>query len=101
MPNSNQKRAYIRPNDFSSFAQAKGISGTCPSCGRDDIELISHGSGDVTQGLPYGTEGMMLAAGYMLEVFPVECSNCGYLWLYNRKAIVDWLQNKEQEEHDK
>ncbi|MDO3616656.1 hypothetical protein SNK19_21130 [Ralstonia pseudosolanacearum] len=94
----NTKRAYIRPDDFNRFAQAKEITGVCPSCGKSEIALITHGSGEATQGLPYGRDGMALAAGYLFEVLPIECGNCGYLWLYNRKTIIDWLAKQAQEQ---
>lgn len=95
-------RAPISPEDFNRFAKAKGITAICPSCGLSGITLIAHGSMDgipgASHGLPYGTEGMALASGYLFEVFPIECSNCGYLWLYNRQTVADWLAAQNQEE---
>ena len=97
-------RAPINPEDFNRFAKAKGITATCPSCGKSGIPLIAHGSMEgipgASHGLPYGTEGMALAAGYLFEVYPIECSNCGYLWLYNRKTVADWLATQNQEEEN-
>lgn len=85
------KFRFITPAEFARYAGAKGVSGTCPSCGRDDVTLTSHGSGSLANGLAYTREGVALASGFAFEVFPVECGNCGYLWNYNRKTIADWL----------
>lgn len=91
--NDAQKSEFrpVSPEEFSKYADAKGLLPSCPSCGREGVQRISHGSGSVAQGLAYSKGGMAFAAGYVLEVLPVECGNCGYLWLYNRKTITAWL----------
>ncbi len=107
MSNDTKQSSIISAEDFNRFAQAKGVTGVCPSCGASEIALIAHGAMEgipgASHGLSYGVDGEALAAGYLFEVFPIECDNCGYLWLYNRKTIADWLaaQDKEQDHDNK
>lgn len=76
---------------FARFADAKGVTLKCYSCGQEDKGWTVYN----TSGLPASLVGtrkrQMLISPPVITVVPVHCNNCGYVREFDRELIVKWL----------
>jgi len=91
-----EENSMLRPiklPDAIRFFEAKGVSRKCPSCGHDECDVIDEDRADVHLALPGFTYG-----GYdfdratMFGVYGLTCTDCGYMRLYRRSVIVQWIE---------
>ncbi|MCP1544553.1 hypothetical protein [Methylorubrum extorquens] len=81
-------------DDFVRFANEKGISKSCPACGTQNWVVSidvrdSHIPAIIAKRIPdNGSE-------FSLPVVLNECSNCGYLRLFQRDKVEEFLNNEE------
>ncbi len=84
----------IRVSDAIRFFEAKGVSRKCPSCGQEACDLVDEARADVHFALPgfkFG-EYDISQADMMLGLFVLTCKECGFVRLYHRSVIAEWVQ---------
>jgi Zn ribbon nucleic-acid-binding protein len=81
----------ISSGAFAKFALWKEIPlERCLSCGIEHPSLLVHENAGVSTALVYSKGPAAMPSA--LEVITVECENCGFLWLYNRRSIAKKLK---------
>ena len=90
--------APIKLSDAIRFLEAKGVSRNCPSCGHDTCDLIDEGRADMHLALPGFSFGSYdISRATMFGIFALCCADCGFVRLFHRSVIEDWIgQNPEK-----
>lgn len=87
----------IKLPDAIRFLEAKGISRSCPACGHDNCDLIDEQQGDLHFALPgFRFGGYDITRADMLGLFALTCVDCGFVRLFHRSVIVDWIERNPQ-----
>lgn len=84
----------LKGSDLQDYMEAKGITFQCPSCGNDQVSIISHGADDPLHILAMPRVHPEEMAGDSLEMVGLACRNCGNMRMFAARDVVEW---KEQE----
>ena len=91
---TDDKDNRITTRRFAEYATRRGISiNVCPSCGQESPKLLVHEHERTSTALGYATDSMLHTGA--LPLVTVECDNCGYLWLYNRRSVQEKMERDD------
>ena len=82
----------IKTADAIRFFEAKGIKRSCPSCGHDKCDLVNEEHGHSYFALPGFRFGGFDMSRDLLGLFILTCADCGYVRLFHRSVIADWIR---------
>ncbi len=82
----------IKMSDAIRFLEAKGVARNCPSCGHDKSDLVNEEFGNLHFALPgFKFGGYDINRADMFGLFVLTCADCGYVRLFHRSVIEDWI----------
>ncbi|MDN3561684.1 hypothetical protein [Vreelandella neptunia] len=86
----------LKGQDLDNYIEAKNITRICPSCGENDIMILSHGPDEPLHIMDMKLSHSTASPDSVVQVAAFVCQNCGNLRTFSKKWILAWI---EEESH--